>query len=111
MSGLPVAASGFQQIFLRGGQIDRGAVAAAEAVELDGHFLALQIRREADEGDDDVGVFRGFDGLVAQSAGGRLPGEIDAGGAGAVEIFEPNAGAVSYRRSARGVERPRRVRR
>jgi hypothetical protein len=59
-----------------------------KAFEVDGHFFAFQIRRETDAGDDDVGLLRGLDGLVAECGGGRDPGEVDACRAGAVEVFE-----------------------
>ena len=79
---------GFEKLLLRGGQVDAGAVAAGEAFEVDGHLLAFERGREADEGDGDVGLLCGGDGFVAESGGGGLPGEIDAGRAGAVEVFE-----------------------
>ena len=79
---------GFEKLLLRGGQVDAGAVAAGEAFEVDGHLLAFELGREADEGDGHVGLLCGGDGFVAQSGGGGFPGEIDAGGAGAVEVFE-----------------------
>ena len=65
---------GFEQLLLRGGQIDGGAVAAGEAFELDGHLFAFERGREADEGDGDVGLLGSFDGLVAQNFRGCAPG-------------------------------------
>ncbi len=90
MRGLPVAGECLEQIFLNGWERDRGAIAAAEAVEMDGHFFALKVGREADAGDDDVRLLRGFDGLVAEDGGWGNPGEVDAGRASAVEVFETN---------------------
>ena len=55
ISGLPVAARLSAGLPAR--REDRcGAIAAAESVELDGHFFALEVRREADAGDDHVGI-------------------------------------------------------
>ena len=79
---------GFEQVLLRGGEIDGGAVAAGEAVEMNRHLFAFERRREADEDDGDLGSFCGSDGFVAKCGGGCFPGEVDACRTGAVEIFK-----------------------
>ncbi len=54
----------FQQLLLRRGQIEAGAIAAIEAVDLDGHLFAFKLRREADECDDDIGFLGTRNGLI-----------------------------------------------
>src|ERR1035441_3489356 len=43
-----------KQFFLRGGQIEAGAVAAIEPLNLDGHLLAFKLRRKTNEGDHHI---------------------------------------------------------
>ncbi len=45
-----------EQVLLRGWQIERGAIAAIEAADLDAHLLAFELWREPDECHDDVGL-------------------------------------------------------
>src|SRR6185437_10573606 len=81
---------GFEKLLLHGGQLDAGTVAAGEAFEMHGHLFTFKGGSEADEGDGQVGLSGGSDGLIAERSGGWLPGEVDAGRAGAVEVFEAN---------------------
>ena len=53
----------FEQVLFGLGQIEAGAVAALEAFFVDLHLFAFEFAGDADNGDDDVGVFRGFDGF------------------------------------------------
>ena len=53
-----------QQVLLRCRKIDAGAVSAAKAFDLDRHLLALQLRRETHEGEDDIGRLRGRHGFI-----------------------------------------------
>ena len=54
----------FEQMLLRGWEIDRGAVAAEKAVDLDGHLLALKLRGKADKRNDQISLLCGGNGLV-----------------------------------------------
>ncbi len=80
----------FQQFLLRRGQIEAGAVAAVEAVDLDAHLFAFELRREADEGHDDIGFFGAGDGFVELGLRRRFPLERDAaaGAVAGVRILE-----------------------
>ena len=87
-TGLPVAVRALRSSSCDGGEGDGGAVAAGEAFEFDGHLFAFEGWGETGEEEDGVGGAGDFDGFVAEDCGRRLPGEIDAGGSGAVEVFE-----------------------
>ena len=62
-----------EQLLLRRRQVEAGAVAAVEAVDLDPHLLAFELRRETDEGHHDVGFLRARDGLVELRLARALP--------------------------------------
>jgi len=47
-----------QKLLLGPGQGQVGAVAPGKAGDLDGHLFALQVGRETQDGDDDVGILR-----------------------------------------------------
>ncbi len=64
---------GLKQFLLGRGQVDAGPVAAAEAIDLDVHLLALELRRESYERDNDVGLLGLGDGFVQESLCGRNP--------------------------------------
>ena len=53
----------FHQIFFGLRKIDAGAISAEEAGFADRHFLALKLTGDSDDGDDNVGIFRGRDGF------------------------------------------------
>ena len=55
--------------------------------------------------------FAACDGLVAQDGRGRVPGEVDAGAAGAVEVFEADGVGLGVGEVDGCFESPRRVRR
>ena len=55
---------GFEHLLLDFGEFDRGAVAAAEAFDLDGHLFAFELGCESDEGDDGIGFAGDGDGLI-----------------------------------------------
>ena len=82
----------FEQLTLHGGQGDVGAVASAEALDVYRHLFALEIGREADEGNDDIGLFGHGDGFVAESVGIGLPLEANSATAAwaVVRIFDTN---------------------
>ena len=64
---------GLEEFLLRSGQIEAGAVTAAEAVDVNVHLFALELRREADEGDHNIGLFGASDGLIQLGLWRRLP--------------------------------------
>ncbi len=57
-SGLPACGNGFDQRFFRLGQVDAGAVAAEEARLIHRHLFAFKLAGDADDGDDDISIFR-----------------------------------------------------
>ena len=69
---------GFKQFLLWRGQVEAGAVAAAEAGNLDGHLFAFELRREADKSHDDARLFGAGDGFIDLRLCGRFPFERDA---------------------------------
>ena len=54
------------------------------------HLFAFEARGESDEGDDDVGFLRGFDGLILQKLVARAPfeGEAGAGDAAGLDVLD-----------------------
>ena len=70
---------GFEELLLRGGELDVGAVAAGEAFDVNGHLFAFELGGEADEGEDDVGFLGGGDGFLLQAAGFGKPIQREAG--------------------------------
>ena len=54
----------FEQVLLRRGKFNAGAVAAVEAVDVHIHLFAFKIGREADECDDGIGVLCRLNGLA-----------------------------------------------
>src|ERR1700716_1748318 len=84
-SGLP---AGFEELLLRGGQGDVGAVAAREAGDVYGHLFAFEVGGEADEGEDYVGLFDDVESLSTEGfdGGDPLEGEASAEETGAVGV-------------------------
>ena len=83
-------AEGLKQLLLRSGQIETGAIAAIEAIDLDRHLFAFKLRREADEGNHDIGLLGAGHGFVKLCLGRRLPleGEAAAGLIAGVGVFD-----------------------
>ncbi len=88
MSGLPVAERAWRRSSCAAGRLMEVRSPPLKPSSWTGISSPSKIRREADAGDDDVGLFCGCDGFVAESIGRGDPGEVDAGRAGAVEVFE-----------------------
>ena len=84
---------GFQQLLLRRGQVDAGAVAAFEAVDLDPHLFAFELWRKADKSNYDIGFFGPGHGLVKLGLGRRFPleSEAAAGLVAGVRVFQAEA--------------------
>ncbi len=80
----------FEQFLLRRGEVEAGAIAAAESGNLDGHLFALELRRETNEGHDDTGFFGAGDGFVDLGLCGCFPfeGQPAAGLIGRVGILK-----------------------
>ena len=88
--GLSGGCDGFEEILLGCGQDNLGAVAAGEAVDLDGHLFAFELRREADEGYNDIGLFGCGYGFIELSLRGCGPLEVEsaAGLVAGVAVFQ-----------------------
>ena len=71
-NGFPERRDALEQALLRRGQIEAGAVAAGKARRLDRHLLALDLRGEAADEDDQIGLARRRDRLAPPWSPGRL---------------------------------------
>ena len=80
----------FKQFFLRVGQVQVGAVAAAEAFDTHVHLLAFERRREAERHDDHVRFARRLERLLAQRRGQtrRPPDQLGRGRGVALVILD-----------------------
>src|SRR5262249_24334450 len=64
---------GFKELLLGGGQGDVGAVASGEARDVHGHLFAFEVGREADEGENYIGLLDDVEGLVTEGLDGCGP--------------------------------------
>jgi hypothetical protein len=81
---------GFKQLLLGRGQVQAGAVAAVEAVDLDVHLFAFKLRGKSDESYHYISLLRLGDGFGKLGVGGRHPTEREppAGLVAGVRVLE-----------------------